>query len=231
MESESQSSVDSNNEKSKLEHIKQRLKEMGVSDDSERPAKSWLSKYGKFLMIIIAAALVVAYGVEYSKQGATLEVTAVEDTAVEDTSATNPAQQAYNGYATSQHNQMAQSNYHPAPWMQPPWLTNNTTGDPSTADNASDTTSDSEVNQQIAQQNNNPYYAPRYPMYPRPYWNNNPRPYPVAPAPAQRPVPVYGNQQGNGGYAPMYPGYYGPTPPFYSTPYGRPPYYYGGQRY
>ncbi len=65
MESESNSNTEENNAQDKQEHIKQRLKELGVSDDSKRPEKSWFSKYRNYLMVSIIAILVAAYWVEY----------------------------------------------------------------------------------------------------------------------------------------------------------------------
>ena len=52
-------------EQSKQAHIKERLKEMGVSQDSVRPEKSWLSKNVNFIIIAIVAVLVAAYVYEY----------------------------------------------------------------------------------------------------------------------------------------------------------------------
>ncbi len=74
MESESkdinQSSVkdDVGATETKQEHIKQRLKDLGVSDDSTRPEKSWFSRYGNYLMLAIIVSLGVVYWLEYSNQ-------------------------------------------------------------------------------------------------------------------------------------------------------------------
>lgn len=68
MTSESQDSMDNTEQVSKEEHIKQRLKEMGVSEDSERPKKSFFAKFGKFMLPAVVVVLVIAYWVEYSKQ-------------------------------------------------------------------------------------------------------------------------------------------------------------------
>lgn len=57
-----------NNEQSKKRRIQQRLKELGVSDDSTRPEKKWFSRYGNYLMVAIIVSLGVVYWLEYSSQ-------------------------------------------------------------------------------------------------------------------------------------------------------------------
>lgn len=223
MDSESQSSADNNDEVSKLEHIKQRLKDMGVSDDSERPGKSLLSKYGKYMMAIVAFVLVVAYGVEYSNQQSTVDMAAADDSTVSE-----PVQSAYNGYAVSPYNQMTPPGYQAPPWMQPPASMQNKTDE--------ETTTNSNNLNQNPVQHNNPYYARRYPIYPHPYRSNYQGRYPNAPVPMQRPVPRYGYGYGQapGGYNNQNTqgAYQATTPPrYYPSPYNSQPYYNGWQRY
>ena len=59
---------ESNTAEDKQEHIKQRLKDLGVSDDSTRPKKSWFSSYGTYLMVAIIASLVFVFWLEYSSE-------------------------------------------------------------------------------------------------------------------------------------------------------------------
>ena len=68
MTSESQDNIEKDDKESKEEHIKQRLKDMGVSEDSERPEQSFISKYGKYFMAGIFIVLIAAYWFEYNKQ-------------------------------------------------------------------------------------------------------------------------------------------------------------------
>lgn len=65
METESASNEEENNEQSKRDHIKERLTEMGVSQDSVRPKKSWFSRNINFLIISIIAILVGVFAIEY----------------------------------------------------------------------------------------------------------------------------------------------------------------------
>lgn len=60
-----ESKVEQTNTEDKQEHIQQRLKELGVSDDSKRPEKSWVARYGNYLMISVILTLVVIYWLEY----------------------------------------------------------------------------------------------------------------------------------------------------------------------
>lgn len=103
MTSESQDKIEKDGNESKEEHIKQRLKEMGVSEDSKRPEQSLLSKYGKYFIAVIFVALIAAYGFEYNKK-----TNAEGDTAAESTTSTNAIQQ------TSAYWNPVQ----PPPWVQ-----------------------------------------------------------------------------------------------------------------
>lgn len=225
MESESQSSVGNNDVKTKRERIKQRLKELGVSDDSVRPEKSLLSKYGKYFVAVVLFALLVAYGLEYSKQDEMVDVQVAENNTVSNP-VYNPAQHSYPGYAYSQYNRMVAPNYRPAP--PPPWMRPLAVQQENTDKEIS---KNSELNKNNMQQYNYPYYARRYSAYPRPYRNNYSRYYPITP----QPMPAYGYRQVPGAYPQTYPGSYpgsyrAPTPPVYAAPYGRQPYYNGWQR-
>ncbi len=91
MESESNSNTEENNAQNKQEHIKQRLKDLGVSDDSKRPEKNWFSKYGNYLMISIIATLVAAYWVEYQDNDTdSVQQTAQVETPAEPVQKLNP---------------------------------------------------------------------------------------------------------------------------------------------
>ena len=77
MDSESQTNDEENNVQNKQEHIKERLKEMGVSQDSVRPEKSWLSKYVNYVIGATVCVLVVAYWYETNRD----DVLSAEETA------------------------------------------------------------------------------------------------------------------------------------------------------
>ena len=70
MADESQDNKANSEQHNKEEHIKQRLKELGVSEDSERPRASFISKYGKYFLPVVIVVLVAAYWYEYTKQPA-----------------------------------------------------------------------------------------------------------------------------------------------------------------
>ncbi len=55
-------------EEDKQEHIKQRLKEMGVSEDSERPSKPWYIKYGVHMAATVLIVIGIVYYLESSRQ-------------------------------------------------------------------------------------------------------------------------------------------------------------------
>lgn len=91
MESESNSNTEKNNVQDKQQHIKQRLKDLGVSDDSKRPEKSWFGKYGNYLMISIIAVLVAAYWVEHQDQNNdSVQQTIQVETPIEPIQSLNP---------------------------------------------------------------------------------------------------------------------------------------------
>ena len=64
-EIENKKTAEDNADETKKEHIQQRLKDLGVSDDSVRPKKSWLSRYGNHILVTIAIVLSVIYWLEY----------------------------------------------------------------------------------------------------------------------------------------------------------------------
>ena len=83
---------DSQQENTKQEHIKQRLKDLGVSDDSQRPKKSWFSRFGNHIMITAVVVLSVLYWLEYRsmEQNTEVEVSEVtQDTDMNDGSNNN----------------------------------------------------------------------------------------------------------------------------------------------
>jgi len=103
MSSETNSTTDENEvqaqDESKQERIKQRLKDMGVSEDSERPKSSWLSRYGRYAFIVIVGLLVAAYWIEYTKSDMEKESqvassNAAADEATANNATANPSQPA-----------------------------------------------------------------------------------------------------------------------------------------
>ena len=201
MESESQSNDEV---ESKQEHIKQRLKEMGVSDDSERPKKSFLSQYGKYFFLVIIGVLVVAYWFEYSKQDD------LTNTQVADNNTASNQGQWNQPYGYPQQHQMQANNYQPPParaWGYPPVAPQG------------ETEQENAGNNEPAQQKSHPYYASQYPGYPGPYWGGYPGYYPPMPPSG------YGYRQ-TPNLAPE-----NTNVPSYPVPYGGQPYYYGWQGY
>lgn len=73
MESDSHSSIEENDVQDKQEHIKQRLKDLGVSEESERPAKSWFSRYRNYLIATVIVVLAAVYWFEYRSQNGSIE--------------------------------------------------------------------------------------------------------------------------------------------------------------
>ena len=65
METESASNEEENNEQNKRDHIKERLKDLGVSQDSVRPQKSWISRNINNLILAVVVVLVGAFIIEY----------------------------------------------------------------------------------------------------------------------------------------------------------------------
>jgi len=63
--SEASGNTDTTTEQSKQEHIKERLKDLGVSEESARPEKSWYARYGNYLIGTIIIVLGLIYWLEY----------------------------------------------------------------------------------------------------------------------------------------------------------------------
>jgi len=112
MESESNSNEEENNIQDKQEHIKQRLKDLGVSEESTRPEKSWFSRYGNYLMVAVIGTLIVVYWLEYKNQDSK------EEQQLTQTEATDVLHNSTPNYF----NQQPRSNMQPTPqqkqWMQ-----------------------------------------------------------------------------------------------------------------
>lgn len=68
MNSESNENEKGSDVENKQQHIKDRLKEMGVSPDSVRPKKSGLGKYVSYFIVLVVAVLVAAYWYENQEQ-------------------------------------------------------------------------------------------------------------------------------------------------------------------
>lgn len=215
MTSESQDNIEKDDNESRGEHIRQRLKELGVSEQSERPKPSFLSKYGKYFFIAIIAVLVAAYWFEYSKQTNSEEQQLADATAP---TGTVPQQQQAGpyGYPVMQPPAWVQERraQMPQPPEPPEWVKERRAQMPQRPEppawvqerhaawmqqspmmqNVPGNSGDNSENSGNNQATNNPYYAQRYPSYPNPYWQNNPGYYPgygYGQWPAY-PVPYYG---------------------------------------
>jgi len=64
-ENENTNNAGSDDAEKKQQRIKDRLKEMGVADDSVRPQKSTLARFANIIIFAVVAVLVVAYVYEY----------------------------------------------------------------------------------------------------------------------------------------------------------------------
>lgn len=53
---------------SKQDHIKERLKDLGVSEESDRPEKSWYGRYGNYVIATVIVVLSGIYWLEYKAQ-------------------------------------------------------------------------------------------------------------------------------------------------------------------
>ena len=153
MSQESESNKEENKDQSKQDHIKERLKDMGVSQDSIRPERSWFSKYGKPVMLSIAAILIGVFWYESQKQES---VKANADGQQE--YANNPYYNGQQGYP--QYNQWGV----PAPWMQEPQRMQQQNNE---RENESNTEENLRNNQQDLYSNQR-----SYPGYNQPYRQN-----------------------------------------------------------
>lgn len=93
----------------KQEHIKERLKDLGVSEESERPKKSWFSQYGSYVMVAVAITLVTIYWLENKNQ---------DNNPVAQVAQKESSGQQNQNTNLHQPNQMMSSNNQGAPWMQ-----------------------------------------------------------------------------------------------------------------
>lgn len=198
MSSESQTNEEENNAQSKQDHIKERLKEMGVSDDSVRPEKSLLSKFSSYVIALIVIVLMAGFWLESNRQDDSSEQVAVSD-------------ESYN--TEQQYNQMPYAGHQQDSWGN-------------MADNQQSNTGWAEQNQpqnnEAMQQGYNPYYQPQYPAYAQSY--NRPNYYGYyQPRPQVAPDNTYRNMQ-----QPYAGNYQAPAGNNYAYPYGRQPYYYNG---
>jgi len=167
MESEEQANNNESDVQDKQEHIKERLKEMGVASDSVRPEKSWLSKYGNYLMVTVIAVLVAAYWYESNKD---LDTGMAEQTAhMENDNADINPEYAYDVPPAQQQimQQPAQEQ-----WQQPSSMSYQ-----NDAGQSVDVQNDQPRNnyQANSQQNSQPVYPPNYwqnkPYNSHPYWS------------------------------------------------------------
>ena len=220
MTSGSQDNIEKDDNESKEEHIKQRLKEMGVSEDSERPKESFVSKYGKYFVAVIFVALLAAYWFESNKQSG------MDDEQVADTATNSTMQQQPMAYGYGQPMQppawvqerRAQMQQQPEPpeWVKqrqaqrpqrpepPAWVQQRRAWMQQQMDkrNAPVNNEGDNTNNDGKQNGTDTYYPPRYPSPPYPYWQNQPGYYP-------------GNGYGQWpAYAPPYP--YGNGYPYYN---------------
>lgn len=100
----------------KQQHIKDRLKEMGVASDSPRPQKSWLSKSISFIIIAVVAVLVAAYVYEYKNQSEVITDETITTQSV-DQSAEQP-------YVATQDPVTSGTGNNQQPWQQQQWQKN-----------------------------------------------------------------------------------------------------------
>ena len=204
MDPESQSNVEENDEQSKQDAIKERLKEMGVAQDSVRPEKSWFAKFGKFVLLLVIGVLIGAYWYEAQRMGDTGE----ESMAQTETPANAAYPSAY-GYDNRWTNQPP-----PAPWMQAPA----TQQENVVREDSANTQADN-YNQQ------NSYWSNQraYPGYSQPYRPNYGGYY-SAPVPPQGYAARNDQQRYSGNYQMPPPAYR------YPNPYDGQTYYNGWQR-
>ena len=108
-DSESNKAAEEESVQTKQEHIKERLKDLGVSEESERPKKSWFSQYGSYVMVAVAIILITIYWLENKNQ----DNNPVAQVAQQE----SPAEQNQN-VNPHQPNQMMPANNQAVPWMQ-----------------------------------------------------------------------------------------------------------------
>jgi hypothetical protein len=156
MSSESQANEEENDVKKKQEHIKDRLKEMGVSPDSVRPEKSWLSKYANYFIALIVVALAAVYWYENQKQGVADEAVAVSE---ENDASSERVLNPY--YANQQYNRVPAAGYNPYAWRRQ---------EPENQNNENNQAGVNQMqNNEVNYPRYNTNYQPQYPAYSQPY--------------------------------------------------------------
>lgn len=105
--------TDESTTQSKQEHIKERLKDLGVSEESERPKKSWIGKYGTYMAVTVVVTLSAIYWLESGNQ----DNDSVQQVAAEETSS-NQVQNLNPHVPNVQPNNMMTSNNQQMSWQQ-----------------------------------------------------------------------------------------------------------------
>lgn len=211
MSSENQANEEENDVIKKQEHIKDRLKEMGVSSDSVRPEKSWLSKYINYIIVLVIATLVTGYWYENKKQNSADEIIAANEVDIAPTENThNPI------YANQQYDRIPAAGHESYELKRQEYESQNSF-------NNRDAVNQMQNGAMNYPQYNN-YYQPQYPSYSQQYgpgYNGYYQPRPQMPTNNR-----YRNtQQGNYGAYQQSPAYNYPRP----SP-GQMYYYNGWQR-
>jgi len=236
METESASNEE-NNEQSKRDHIKERLKEMGVSQDSVRPEKSWIARNINYLIIAVVAILVGAFVIEYQSSSKIENDDA--QAAEQNQSVEQAAYQAGNPYY---YNQPANGGMgmemQPPAWAQPQY--GNQYADSAEAGSGEQQTDQNEAVNNDFQNGNSGWYAQQRFYGQQPYYGQS---YQKAPAHNQQnnqaQTELQNQQQSRWPehYQQSYPGqyngynqYYVPMPNPYAMPYPNTGYYNGWYR-
>lgn len=212
MSSESQTNEEENDTKNKQDHIKDRLKEMGVSPDSVRPEKSWLSKYASYFIALIVAVLAAGYWYENQNQKQKQDVVG-EAVAVNEESAASSEYALNPYYENQQYNRMPAAGYESYTWRR------------AEPENQSNDTNKGGANQMQNNEMNYPRYntnyQPQYPTYSLSYSPGYAGFY--QPRPQMAPGSAYRNmRQRNAGSYQQPPSYY------YSVPNPGQIYFYNG---
>lgn len=156
METESASNEEENNEQDKRDHIKERLKEMGVSQDSVRPHKTWFSRNINYLILSVVAVLVGAFAIEYqSSKKMQADSSYIAKQSTVNNQAGNQSGYPYY-YNQPGNNAMAMEMQSPS-WPPPQYAEHNTSRDDSQSENRQDTQANVENN--TYQNQNSGWYA------------------------------------------------------------------------
>ena len=119
IENENTNNAGSDNAEKKQQHIKDRLKQMGVADDSVRPQKSRLARFANLIIFVVVAVLVVAYAYEYQASTTDSDDTVADQASVpvENTAMQNTVQPVDN--SNQQYWQQSQQQWQePGQWSQ-----------------------------------------------------------------------------------------------------------------